>query len=207
MTYSASRPSGNLVAPGERANRGGSVKHARASRSDPRRTERRGPRGPVHGHAGRSPAFAAAATPRARLASMGGSQVRRHAVYPVLLEDPFVRHSAERPRGYPGDAELLDYIYESGNVRPMVESASRSGPPSLRLHSRRARARGRAAPAGPRGRGDRPPGRRSGSRPHMLSVACGHLREAPGARIPARRHVGPLRRARPGPAVARARAP
>lgn len=98
-----------------------------------------------------------------------------HALRGLVHEDPMARRSFEKPRGYAGDAVLLDYIYlrdELDEVSPLGRAVNRyaAGRPSAcAVRHRRDwlafqidRAADRAAPAGAR----------------VFSVACGHLREA-----------------------------
>jgi hypothetical protein len=40
-----------------------------------------------------------------------GDQARRHPLHSLLLESPFTRRAYEKPRGYAGDAVLMDLIY------------------------------------------------------------------------------------------------
>ena len=39
------------------------------------------------------------------------SDLRKHPLFEIILRDPYTAHSYARPRGYPGDAELIDMIY------------------------------------------------------------------------------------------------
>ena len=45
-----------------------------------------------------------------------GEQARRHPLHTLLLESPFTRRAYEKPRGYAGDAVMMDLIY--GMARP-----------------------------------------------------------------------------------------
>ena len=42
--------------------------------------------------------------------------VSRHEIFPYLMLDPFTRRAFEKPRGYAGDAVMLDYIYRPNAV-------------------------------------------------------------------------------------------
>ena len=45
-----------------------------------------------------------------------GDQARRHPLHRLLLQSPFTRRAYDKPRGYAGDAVLMDLIY--GMTRP-----------------------------------------------------------------------------------------
>lgn len=52
---------------------------------------------------------------------------QNHAVARLCHEDPFTRWSFEKPRGYSGDAGLLDFIYAHPSVQPLLDAASPLG--------------------------------------------------------------------------------
>lgn len=101
--------------------------------------------------------------------------VRRHRATQIARECPLTRHATEWPRGYPGDAGLLDIIYrhqtnehiELPERARRLHAAIQAGAPPRSVRQRRmllADAIDEAAVATPG--------------VEILSVACGHLREA-----------------------------
>jgi len=101
---------------------------------------------------------------------------RQHRLFEVLCEDLFVRRAYEKPRGYPGDAVLMDYIYDNEMHRPPPQMS----PAGTRLH--------RWTTNSPASNGVKErraliaelidETARSTPCPEILSIACGHLREA-----------------------------
>ena len=103
---------------------------------------------------------------------------QRHPIREHFHADPFTRHSFEKPRGYAGDAELLDYIYLHPSIDPKIAAASelgrklfgysKTGAPCLAVKERRdILAREVDATAA-----------RTGGGAEILAIAAGHLREA-----------------------------
>jgi SAM-dependent methyltransferase len=104
-------------------------------------------------------------------------KIRGHPVLLRLYEDPFTSYGFRKPRGYPGDAVLMDFIYRDGASSIWVESATPLGralyrecvehPSFSAIRARRTYLAQRLAASC-----------REASRPRILAVACGHLREA-----------------------------
>lgn len=98
-----------------------------------------------------------------------------HPLRDLIHQDPMVRRSFEKPRGYAGDAVLIDYIYRlrgrdevSGVGRQVYDYASSARPAALGVQGRRrlmARRLDAVADARPDGVA------------RVLCVACGHFRE------------------------------
>jgi hypothetical protein len=102
---------------------------------------------------------------------------RTHPLHGLLLQDPYTHRAFHKPRGYAGDAIMLDFIYQG--VTPdgttalgqaiFKETTSSSNARSV-LARRDLLARRIDEVA------------ESVDRPAILSIACGHLREAQRAR-------------------------
>ena len=100
---------------------------------------------------------------------------RQHRLFELLQEDPFTRHAYLKPRGYAGDAVLMDIIYGCEEDWPVPEAS-----PLGQLIFNYTTAE--LAPKGVLSRRgfvahliDR---LGNDGRPEILSVAAGHLREA-----------------------------
>ena len=101
-------------------------------------------------------------------------QVRPHGVRDLIHEAPFTKRAFDKPRGYPGDAMTLDYIYGTSGLPPHTTSRGerifeweRQTDACRAIRARRdtfAEVLQELATENPRAR--------------ILSVACGHLREA-----------------------------
>ncbi|AWN34560.1 class I SAM-dependent methyltransferase [Methylobacterium radiodurans] len=103
--------------------------------------------------------------------------VRAHAVGALMQVCPLTRYAFARPRGYPGDAGLLDLIYRHPDADGALAEASAAGRAAYAVTS------GTAPCAAVRERRrilagaiDRAAAERPGAA--VLAVACGHLREA-----------------------------
>lgn len=103
---------------------------------------------------------------------------QNHPVAAFFLEDPFTHWSFTKPRGYSGDAGLLDFIYGHPSVEPQIRKASKTGralfeytsnaSSSVAVRERRDILTERVDEiAGERGR-----------QTEILTIAAGHLREA-----------------------------
>lgn len=104
--------------------------------------------------------------------------MQSHPVLEYFLEDPLTRWSFSKPRGYSGDAQLLDYIYCDPHVAESVANASEIGK-ALYTHTKdvpscvAARERRDLLTRYVDEIADK-----NGPQAEVLAIAAGHLREA-----------------------------
>ena len=67
-----------------------------------------------------------------------------HRIFESLQQDPFTSHAHDRPRGYPGDAALIDLIYDpqhfpndASNVGQQIARYSLNVPETVAVRERR----------------------------------------------------------------------
>ncbi|MDX8482806.1 class I SAM-dependent methyltransferase [Mesorhizobium sp. VK24D] len=103
---------------------------------------------------------------------------QNHPILEYFLEDPLTRWSFTKPRGYSGDAQLLDYIYCDPHVADSVANASEIGK-ALYSHTQNV-----PSCIAARERRDLltryvdETAAKNGSQTEVLAIAAGHLREA-----------------------------
>jgi extracellular factor (EF) 3-hydroxypalmitic acid methyl ester biosynthesis protein len=102
------------------------------------------------------------------------AEVARHPVLSLIVQSPFTKRALKKPRGYAGDAVMLDYIFGAtelpDDTSPLGRAVYRWEFETESCRSVRAR-RQILAEYLDAVAAERP-------NPRILSVACGHLREA-----------------------------
>lgn len=96
---------------------------------------------------------------------------QNHPLHRQLLDDPFTRRAFEKPRGYAGDAVMLDYIYrptefQTSGFGHVIHHATTAAGAAKSIRWRRSHLAGRLLE-----------GMESNDQLRVLSVASGHLRE------------------------------
>ncbi len=113
---------------------------------------------------------------------------RRHPLMQTLQHDPFTSRAFTRPRGYAGDAVMMDFIYgreemweppETDTVGRAIFDYTTAAPASEGVRARRAFIASSI---------DRIAEQKN--RPHVLAIAAGHLREAELSSAVRRRKTG-----------------
>jgi extracellular factor (EF) 3-hydroxypalmitic acid methyl ester biosynthesis protein len=111
--------------------------------------------------------------------------VAPHPLRARLHEEPFTRRAFTKPRGYPGDAPLLDLIYRDQPSDLRLTPLAQRLQPWVLEHGGFGSVRERRsilATLIDQVAADRP-------RPRILSLACGHLREAQRSEAVQRRDI------------------
>lgn len=108
-----------------------------------------------------------------------------HPVKSLVHQDPLTRRAFEKPRGYAGDAELIDFIY---GLRDLPQTSSTGA--AIYGHMFEA-----TAAKAVRARRDILAERLDAiadqvERPRVLAIACGHLREAQKSKAVAEGRIG-----------------
>jgi len=110
---------------------------------------------------------------------------REHQLLKLVHQDPFTRQSFDKPRGYPGDAELLDYIYGENDTSGCSELGQKILAWNISVSEAQAVRNRRDFIA------DLIDNRANEVKyPHILSVAAGHLRESRKSEALSKGHFG-----------------
>jgi 2-polyprenyl-3-methyl-5-hydroxy-6-metoxy-1,4-benzoquinol methylase len=114
---------------------------------------------------------------------------RPHPCFSYVQQDPFARIGFQKPRGYAGDAVMIDLVYGHQSIRPLIEEST---PLGQELYRQSLVSDGAQATRGRRDliarMVDETASRVRGA--HVCSIACGHLREAELSNAVAERRLG-----------------
>ncbi|MGL4542058.1 MAG: hypothetical protein ACRCUI_06075 [Polymorphobacter sp.] len=105
------------------------------------------------------------------------ARAQQHALVKLLKEDPFIARVNDKPRGYAGDAVMIDLIYRTGNAAEILAGSSGFG---QRVHASTSMS---ATSSGVRERREILARMVDATaevtvQPTIFAVAAGHLREA-----------------------------